>query len=371
MTFSDSRSATDRRSRVESVRRTDELVFEALERVISGGGWDAVTASGVAREAGLSVGAIYSRAESLSELANQAWTRSLGSSFISHLADIVNASRSVDETIFDEEITRFDRWATTVSPALELAIASFFDDELDEVVGRSLRDGFDQIIWPRGATRHEAACAVLILSYFCGRAMARCRLKAMSDVDEHGRSVHRGFWTAGTKEFTTEAPAGIEFIRPSVTGEEVGIGEHAIEVLGQHGYRRATVARIARRAGLTPGAVLPSGSTKAELIANAAADLMLSPLQVWESFVERNGGDTSGTARARFVRGIVRPEHDRMRRVNLELARVAESVNEFAMFRAPRDVLQQTHQGLMFVACFASNLHELPYLGPFQAGSAT
>lgn len=144
------------------------------------------------------------------------------------------------------------------------------------------------------------------------------------------------------------------------------IGQHVIEVLGRYGYRRATVSRIARRAGLTPGAVLPSGSTKAALIASAANELVRSPLEVWESFVDRNGGDTSGTARARFVREIVRPEHDVMRRVNLELARVAESVDEFAGFRAPRDVLQQTHQGLMFVACFVSDLHELPYLGPFR-----
>ena len=371
MTSSAGRSTATGRSRAESVRRTDERVFGALERVIGLGGWDAVTAAGVAREAGLSVGAIYSRAESLSELANQAWLRSIGPAFTAHLADIVEASRSGDGEVFDEEIDRFDRWAATASPAVELAIASFFDDELDEVVGRSVREGFDGIIWHPGASRHDAACATLILSYFLGRAMARCRLESMPDVDRAGRLVHQAFWTAAAEEFTTEAPAGIEFLRPTAPSPDLSLGECVIDVLGQHGYRRATVARIARRAGLTPGAVLPSGSTKAALIASAAGDLVMSPLEVWESFVDRNGGDTSGTARARFVRGIVRPEHDRMRRVNLELARVAESVDEFVAFRAPRDVLQQTHQGLMFVACFASGLHDLPYLGPFRVGSAT
>lgn len=362
----ENRPETRRRSRAESVRQTDERVLEALERVISRGGWDAVTAAGVAREAGLSVGAIYSRAESLSELANQAWTRSIGPEFISHHSEIVNVSRSRDGAVFDDQIARFDRWAATVSPAVELAIASFFDDELDEVVGRSLRDGLNHIVWNPGNTRHDSACAALILSYFCGRAMARCRLTSMPDVDKPGRVVHQNFWTSDLEEFTTEEPAGIDFLHQTVSDADVSIGQHVIEVLGRYGYRRATVSRIARRAGLTPGAVLPSGSTKAALIASAANELVRSPLEVWESFVDRNGGDTSGTARARFVREIVRPEHDVMRRVNLELARVAESVDEFAGFRAPRDVLQQTHQGLMFVACFVSDLHELPYLGPFR-----
>jgi AcrR family transcriptional regulator len=371
VTSSETQSTKTRRSRAQSVRHTDDRVLGALERLVSRGGWDAVTAAGVAREAGLSVGAVYSRAESISELANQAWTRSIGLDFFSHIADIVNASRCGDAAVFDEEIIRFDRWAVTASPAVELAIASFFNDELDEVVGQSLRDGLDQIIWSKGQTRHESACATLVLSYFCGRAMARCRLTSMPDVDKPGRVVLQSFWTSPAEEFTEEDHAGIEFLRPTVSELGDSISQHVIEVLGQYGYRRATVSRIARRAGLTPGAVLPSGSTKAALVASAAVELVMSPLEVWESFVDRSGRDTTGTARARFVRGIVRPEHEQMRRVNLELARIAESVAEFVAFRAPRDVLQQTHQGLMFVACFTSGLHDLPYLGPFRAGSAT
>lgn len=363
--------ASSTSTRQESVRRTDDAVFSALETAVAQGGWDSVTASGVARGAGVTVGAIYARAESMSELANLAWSRSLGPRFLEALHQIVRASRDTDAYAFDRAITRFDAYAKSAAPAMELAVASLFDDELDEVVGKSVRTGFGEIVFAPGESRHKAACATLVLAYFCGRIMARSRRPRMSRIDDAGRSVLRQFWTMSPVEFTNEEGADLVFLRHVDEAPLTPLHRATIDVISRYGYRRGTVARIARRAGVTPGAVLPRGGSKANLIADAAEALVMSPRAVWETYLERRGEPATGVARAEFVRALLAPDHARYWRLSLEFARVAEKVDELAVFRTPRDVLQETHQGLMFVGCFAERLDNLPYLGPFQAGTAT
>lgn len=367
--------------RLQSVRQTDEAIFGALESSLSEHGIDSLTSAGVARAAGVTVGAIYSRAESLSELANLLWVDSIGDAFIRALSDVVESSRQDDAAGFDDAITRFDTRMRTASPAIELAIASLFDDELDDVVGSSLRTGFrDVIIGPGGSySAHEAACATLILSYFCGRAITRCRVRRMRRPDPDSQRVLRGFWSAQPAEVVGAVGSEIEFLRPdgrsgegSVgTGVDLTIERAVVDVVAQYGFRRGTIARIARRAGVTPGAVLLKGESKLELMTRAADTLLLSPREAWEVYVRRSGGVPGAAIRAAFVADLLDTRHSRFWRLNLELARLAEKRSELHRFRTPNDVLQQTHQGVMFVACFAGTVHSLPFAGPFSAGSAT
>jgi AcrR family transcriptional regulator len=62
-----------RRSRAEIVEANDEALRNAAVQVTHEVGWDSVTFSGVARVAGLSVGAVYGRAETQAELGIDLW----------------------------------------------------------------------------------------------------------------------------------------------------------------------------------------------------------------------------------------------------------------------------------------------------------
>jgi hypothetical protein len=92
---------------------------------------------------------------------------------------------------------------------------------------------------------------------------------------------------------------------------------------------------------------------------------------VWSQYdavVARHGTLVS---RAMFLADFLKPENRSLWRVNLELARVARFVPELAEFRANANVLEHTHLGVMMAASMLPDVSRLPYVGPFQAGSAT
>lgn len=357
--------------RRQSVVRTDRAIFDALKDSLTNGGIDSLTAAGVARAAGVSVGAIYSRAESLPELLNMLWIDSVGNEFLEVLDAVVESSRAQDINGFGRVITSFDHRIRAASPAIEMAIASLFDDEMDEVVGSQIRDKFHDLIHARRETAHESASAMLVLSYFCGRALTRCRISRMPRPDEASMTVLQDFWSMPLVPIGTSSGTDITFLRDESIGTSTDIERAVIEVVGSRGFRRATIARIARRAGVTPGAVLSKGESKIDLVKRATDRLLMNPREVWETYVEQSGRLVTGETRAAFVKDLVQPRNARQWRINLELARLAEIHPEFGRFKTPSDVLQQTHQGVMFVASFSRNIDDLPYGGPFQAGSAT
>lgn len=359
------------RRRRDSVRQTDEVIFGALDEALSVQGIDSLSAASVARNAGVSVGAIYARAESLSELSNMLWAETVGTRFLAALDAIVESSRVDDAAGFNRAITVFDTHMRDAAPAVELAVASLFDDELDEVIGAQLRDCFHQLIHSRRDSPHESASAMLVLAYFCGRAMTRCRVRRMTRPSAKDQAVLRDFWKVPHGEVALVQDAEIEFLRDSSLNQPSMIEQAVLDVVGTFGFKRGTIARIARRAGVTPGAVLLKGETKHNLITRTTDRLLLTPREVWEGYVARFGSEVTGATRAAFVKALLDPRHSKHWRINLELARLAETQPEFARFRTPNDVLQQTHQGVMFVACFVQHIEDLPFAGPFQAGSAT
>lgn len=357
--------------RQDSITRTSRAIFDALSDTLANGGIDALSAAGVARAAGVSVGAIYSRAESLSELLNLLWLDSVGAEFLETLDAVVESSRVDDASGFDRAVTSFDHRVRTFAPALEMAIASLFDNEMDEVIGSQIRERFRELILTRRDSCHDSASAMLVLSYFCGRALTRCRVRRMSRPDAASRAVLQDFWTMPPDESEISSGTDVVFLREQSIETSTDIERAVIDIVGTHGFKRATIARIARRAGVTPGAVLLKGEGKIDLVKRATDRLLMSPREAWDAYVEQSGRMVTGETRAAFVKGLINPANVRQWRINLELARLAEIHAEFDRFKTPNDVLQQTHQGVMFVASFSRDIDGLPFRGPFQAGSAT
>lgn len=367
---------TRRLTRAEQTARTTERVYSALLEEIRDRGWDGVVISGIAKRAGVTVGAIYTRAESASELANLLWSDQLVDRFRLMIQMLVDAARSGSIEEFTAAARTFDEYSRENSIVFDLAIASLFDDELGEVVQRDITEILTAHIrsGEHGpATPVHSAATTLLLCFFMGRALA---IRAMGHAHALTRTqleVIAGYWAAPEKYVDVAEVVPVAFVRREEDSRlaDASLFHGVVEVLSRWGYRRATIARIARAAGLSPGAVLASHGTKASLVSAAASALVYSPAEVWQQYAPVVTSLGPLKARAAFLATFLDPQHAKYWKLNIELARVAEFTPELGSFKTPDNTLEHTHLGVMFVACFVEGLRDLPFAGSFTVGSAT
>lgn len=365
----------ERLTRAQQTALTTDRVYSALIDEVVESGWDALTFSGIARRARVTVGALYSRAESASELANMAWTDRLRDSFEATVRQLVASTRTGAISDFDAGAKAFDKWSAANPVILDLAIASLFDDELGDVVRRDISAIFSDIIWGgpgESRTRVESTASALVLFFFMGRSLAIRAVRKPKISDVQLETISR-YWKAKEAKVNSRDVVPVTFVRDGseLTHSEAVLYRGVIDMLARWGYRRATVARIARAAGLTPGAVLANHATKAKLTNAAASALVVSPIGVWSQYADVVQKVGPLKARATFLSAFLDPKHSVWWKLNIELARVAVFTPELAGFKTSNDTLEHTHMGVMFVAAFVDGLHELPYAGAFEQGSAT
>ncbi len=128
-----------RRSRRDTVRKNDERIRQAMVGELVSVGWDDIALTGIAKRAGLSVGALYARAETRAELGNIVWSAVVRDWFATALKNVVEASHSGDPDTLIEAFATLESPDELPAAAVEFLIASHFDDELDEVVGHDAR----------------------------------------------------------------------------------------------------------------------------------------------------------------------------------------------------------------------------------------
>lgn len=356
-------------TRKERVLLNDAAIREALIVEISQQGWDAVTASAVARSANVSVGALYARAETLAELANEMWVVELSPEIRQIVVDIYQALQDHDPNRLIQVSAMMRKNRLRVSVALELVVAALFDDELEEVIGADFRSSLTPFATSsEGTTAVHAAAFTLSLGFMLGQALARRhgRVPPLTRVEA---DLHCAFWTAERVDCDDRLQIELEPLR--IDNEANPVASGILSVIARRGYRRATVARMARASGLTPGAIFAGAHSKAELVAQAANSALLSPIEVWKQYhplLERHG---SAVARALFLREYMSPAHRDYWRVALELARVGELERALDSFKTPSDPLQRTHLAMALLAAYLPDAWSLPFQGLFEKGSAT
>lgn len=162
-------------TRAETTRLNNEAILDALCALIRENGWDELSVSGVAKKAGVSVGAIYARAENLSELANTLWQVRLREQIVEVLELITEAVSASDVEQMLKVSSFMDKQIDILTPALELVVASQFDDELAEVIGEDFTHLISALTVPHSssnADRHLAASQYLVMSFLFGRLLA-------------------------------------------------------------------------------------------------------------------------------------------------------------------------------------------------------
>lgn len=366
-----------RRSRAEIVEANDKALRSAAMDIAVEAGWEAVTFSGVAKRAGLTVGAVYGRAENTAELAIDLWNHVAGPWFDDAVNRVIDAGRAGDSTAMRRALDHWETDPTMSSLVFELLVASHFDADMSEVIAADARRVLSAHIVTSPSTpavsRHEAAAATLIVSFAFGRAIAlRGGARQPAVTREQARVQAQMF---GAKPFheTLPTPPPLTWVRPleHVEPANRAVLRGTLDVVGKVGYKRATIARIARAAGLPRGSVLSRYRDKPSLVADAVRQGLIAPGEVWAQYdpvVTRQGPLTS---RAMFLADFLKEENRTLWTVNLELARIARFLPDLDDFRPNDHVLENTHLGVMLTASLMPNLADLPFAGPFNAGSAT
>lgn len=369
--------STTRRTRAQIVADNDLALRNALADMILESGWDAVTFTGVAKRAGLTVGAVYGRAENSAELAIDLWQNMAHAWFEANVTGIIGAARAGDAAGVGEYLFGWDADERMTTVTVELLIASLFDPDLAEVIGADAARTIAPMVTPSSGTprltRHQAAATALTLSFSFGRAIAITSAVRPAALSNDQVDVHARMHVIEPAQRRMPRPVPVQWIQPmgEIDTSQKAILNGAIDVMGRVGYRRATIARIARSAQVPRGSVLSHYPDKAHLMADAADRGLLSPDQVWDLYAPVVDEYGPGVSRAMFLADFLKPENRTLWAVNLELARIGRFIGELQGFRPSPYVLGQTHLGVMLVASFAPDLSGLPFAGPFQAGSAT
>ncbi len=366
---------TLRLTRAEKVQANTELLRDTALAMIVRDGWDRLTFQGLAREAGLTVGAVYARFDTPSDVGIDLWQSRVSAWFTQWVGAIIDVSGRGDAQALKSLLQDVVRGSTLSMAAFKLMLASLFDEELDEVVGAEVRGILAPYVsvGPKASDRdrHLAAAHVLVMSFAFGRLVAERSVDRPVDVPMDRYESLAAHANAAMQDVRAEAKVAVGWRRILPDRHPYAeIAEASMDLISQVGYRRATIARIARRAGVSRGSLLAGYPDKPALIADVATSLMVPAGEVWDSYVAAHGSMPTEVVRALFLKDFLDPAHRVDWVLNLELNRVARYEEAFAAYAVPQSVLEQTHLGVMVTGCFSPDLSGLPYLGCFYAGIA-
>lgn len=368
---------TARRTRAQIVAANDDAIRSALSEMVRDEGWDGVTFTGVAKRSGLTVGAVYGRAENAAELGIDLWQAQIEPWFQGVYTDYLAQASVGSPSGVARALSAWDEDPVQTSVLIELLISSQFDPDLAEVIGVDATRILGAHCLPStgkpSVSPHAAACAVLLTSFAFGRALALRAGVEVPSVTKQQATVLANYFDAPPTSRRLPKPQPLDWLRPldvvDPTSRAVMTG--ALQVLGRVGYRRATIARIARAAGVPRGSVLSHYDDKAELIAEAGRRALIPPGEVWSQYanvVARHGPLVS---RAMFLTDFLKPANRELWTVNLELSRTSRFVPALSAFGPGESVLERTHLGVMLTASLLPGLDGLPFLRAFLAGSTT
>lgn len=263
----------------EKSRQTDLKVSVSAAKAVRDVGVDQMALTRVAADAGFSSGAIYARCDDRSELVVMAWEKC----FWPMLREVCE---SVLDAVLDCDPTRIASVAPLITAAsapdaapdlgsaMEVVVASRRDEVVGEVVQRDFAALLDSRGVGPGTDGPNRQAAVAALATVFGAAL----VNSAHDAEGFGAIDPLGLLAvmadpvrrptkpvAARRSFAPADPDGTD--RPS-TGDEVrdALLSATEYVIARSGFHRATISRIARRAGVSVGAIYSLYDNKDALV---------------------------------------------------------------------------------------------------------
>lgn len=318
----DGESASAPRRRSASSQLNDALILDAGLREIEEVGIDRLGMSPVARRAGLTTGAMYGRYESGGELAAAVWIERVRDRHFELLdraiAMLVDRSAPLE---LDDLLAELGDPSTETIVALDVLTTARRIDELEEVV---LSDINQWMSWwaagPRTRRKRRRAQVVYTLATLWGILLHRGPGSRRLDWNFTLRSLHQSF----ARDYDEPSDRLVAQDAPVVRSQTDDAVQDALidavaAIISRVGLERATGSRIARRAGLTSGAIYGRYESKDDLLDHAIDSLLARRLiddlgSIRDILVS---GDPGG-ATAQVLAGYLSPSRRDWRRFRIE-----------------------------------------------------
>lgn len=277
----------------EKSRQTDLKVAHSAANAIRTVGVDQMALTRVAADAGFSSGVIYARCDDRSELVVLAWEKSFWpmlSEMMTLLIDAVVSQSS--ENI--ERISELFQRATSpdavpdLGSAMEIIVSSRRDEVIAEVIQRDicgLLEDFGVGPSTDGANRQTAVSAI---STLFGAALLNSVYNSVG-IAPIDPSILFGLFSRSIKTVTKPsrksgpvkkaAPYEFPTTHDDIRDALISASEYVISRSGVH---RATVSRIARRAGVSVGAIYGLYENKDSLVSDCL-DVLFPPQSIQDA----------------------------------------------------------------------------------------
>lgn len=310
------------RRRSELSQLNDELILDGAVEEIEEVGVDRLGMSGVARRAELSTGALYGRYESGGELAAAVWTVRIRDHHFAFLDRAI--AMLVDRSVPPELETLVAELAAPSMEtivALELLGTARRVDELEEVVLPDVQEWMTR--WgagPHTRRRRRRAQVVFTLGTLWGILLHREPGRRRLDWTPILERLVWSFAQPYNEPSDRLVPNEVQLVR-SRSGDPVqdALIDAVAAIVSRVGLERATGSRIARRAGLTSGAIYGRYETKEDLLEHAIEILLARTLTDDLVSVDQTlGASEPGAVTARLIAGYLSPPRRDWRRFRIE-----------------------------------------------------
>ena len=277
----------------EKSRQTDLKVAQSAAKAIRTVGVDQMALTRVAADAGFSSGVIYARCDDRSELVVLAWEKSFWpmlSEIMTLLIDAVVSQSSHNI----EKISQLFQDATMpdavpdLGSAMEIIVSARRDEVIAEVIQRDIAGLLDDFgVGPStdGANRQAVVSAIctlfgaaLLNSAYNTVTVAPIDPTALFELFSNSiKTVTKPSRKSGPTRKTTpyEFPTTHDDIRDAL----ISASEY---VIARSGVHRATVSRIARRAGVSVGAIYGLYENKDSLVSDCL-DVLFPPQSIQDA----------------------------------------------------------------------------------------
>jgi len=263
-----------RRKRTDSQLRNNEKLLDAMVAETDRHGLDDLRSARVAKSAGLTTGALYSRFENADEMLLGMWQQRVSEPFLNHVRDTVRyVLGDLDQR--HPVLQAVEKPAPLLRLGAEFCVVAPRNITVSEVISPAIINLLAELGLTANCDPLEGAKVMIAASAATGTALRAI----VTGTNPGWGAALRALRAAASRVERRSHTADLGDVAPDPinTGNPVrdALLISAKRVVANVGFQRATVSRIARRASLTPSAIYQLWDDKESMLDEAIREVSL------------------------------------------------------------------------------------------------
>ncbi|MSO60060.1 MAG: TetR/AcrR family transcriptional regulator [Ilumatobacteraceae bacterium] len=327
------------RARSQRSVANDSVILDAAVAVAIDCGLEAVSLGAVAKQAGLTTGALYSRYEDNDDIQAAVFISRIADQFFEFIDLALQDFLSGND---NKTLNSLCPFGTTIPPEITLGLEALIISHRNGALGEVVSPVFDKWLTRWGLIQESSDLEIARITTALGTILGILlhRFAETESVDWELPILGLSMAVHQAQRSTTQA-AKLEFIDIRATSDnEVrnALAMSAAEIIGKIGFANTTISRVARHSNLSTGTIYNTYDSKEDLLVDTLSMLLhLNRQETLEH--ETVGMQSTGLSEgfsAQFTAGLLPSRHkwQRFRHEAFLAARTNSRV---------RDVIAQVH----------------------------